>query len=126
MGLFRGASDVDAVVGLYKEQINMLKEHIDRLEKQNKSLMEALIAAKSPDAYREMKAEEAALSNFKEESPEKLRRREIEYDVKKQWLENLESPTFNSFHEFEAFLRRKNPPTDEDVASEPLHPNTES
>ena len=126
MSIFGGKTDLECLIEPYKMQIEMLKEHIDRLEKQNKSLLEAVMSSRAPDAYREMKADEAALANFQEPSKEDQRKREIEYEVKKQWLESIEAPTFNSFDEFESFLRRQNPATDEDVASEPLHPNSES
>lgn len=122
MSIF-GKNNIELLLEPYKMQIDMLKEHIERLEKQNKVLTEALVAAKSPDAYREMKADEAALSNYNEIPPEQKRKKELEYEIQKQWIENLEAPVFNSFDEFEAFLRRKNPPTDKDVELEPLHPN---
>jgi predicted RNase H-like nuclease (RuvC/YqgF family) len=123
MGIFGGKTDLELMVEPYKMQIEMLKEHIDRLEKQNKSLLEAVMASKSPDAYREMKADEAALANFKEVSPEENRKRELEYEVKRKWLEAIEAPTFNSFEEFESFLQRQNPPSEATLESEPLHPN---
>jgi hypothetical protein len=116
MGLFGGKSDAELLVEPYKMQIDMLKEHIERLEKQTKS----------PAAYREMKADEAAMSNIQELPAEEKRKRELEHEVKRKWVEHLEAPTFNSFDEFESFLRRQNPPTDEDVASESLHLNSES
>ena len=126
MALF-GKNNIELLLEPYKMQIDMLKEHIERIEKQNKSLMEALIAAKSPVAYQEMKAEEAALSNFKEVSPEETRKRELQHEVKQKWLESLENPTFNSFDEFESFLRRRNPPQDSDLELEPVQPgNPES
>lgn len=126
MGIFGGKSDLELMVEPYKMQIDMLKEHIDRLEKQNKSLLEAVMASKAPDAYREMKADEAALSNFKEVTPEENRKRELEYEVKRKWLEAIEAPTFNSFDEFEAFLKRQSPPSEDVLESTPLHENSES
>jgi hypothetical protein len=123
MAFFGKNSQLEVLLEPYKMQIEMLKEHIDRLEKQNKSLLEAVMASRAPDAYREMKADEAALSNFKDVTPEDSRKRELEYEVKKKWLEAIEAPTFNSFDEFESFLRRQSPPSEDVLESEPLHSN---
>jgi hypothetical protein len=123
MAFFGKNSQLEVLLEPYKMQIEMLKEHVDRLEKQNKSLLEAVMSSRAPDAYREMKADEAALSNFKDITPEDSRKRELEYEVKKKWLEAIEAPTFNSFDEFESFLRRQSPPSEDVLESEPLHSN---
>lgn len=107
-------------------KIELYKEQIEDLKKQNKALMETLIAVKSPDAYKEMKADEIALANFRSEDLEEAKKREIRHDVQRKWLEGIEAPTFNSFDDFEAWLRAKNPSMAEDVATKPLHLNSES
>jgi len=126
MAIFGKKSDLNIVIEPYLSQIDMLKSQIASLEAQNKQLTEALISVNAPVAYREIKADQAAAANAKPLDKEDLRKKELEYEVRQRWLSSLEAPVLTSFDDFEDFLKSRNPPTDQDVESRPLHPNTES
>lgn len=79
---------------LYK-QIETLQEEKKDLFKRIDKLQEALIASKSPDAYREMKYDERAM-NISEPSEEAKKEHQLRRETVNNYLNSLENPTFKN------------------------------
>ena len=120
MGLFDKAEFAQQI-GRLEGMIEHLREENQFLRKQLERTQEALIAKESPTAYMHQKADEAK-GEERPISPEEARRNQIEKDIYKRHLTNIEAPLFDDAEDMMDQLRRSMGVPE----SQPLHNNEES
>lgn len=117
----------DPLLKSYKEQIDRLERHIEKLESQNDTLIRALMSAKSPEAYNDLRSDEMSMREEDSISPDEKAKRNLMADTQAKFLEGLERPLFTDPHDFENYLNKKvGPPDPEDLQPESIHQNSES
>lgn len=76
----------------WKVKFEASNEQVIALRLQVKQLQDALICKESPEAYRQMQWDKSALENTV--APEKKKKMELQADIEKEWLSNLESTNY--------------------------------
>lgn len=123
----RKNGDIEDILKPYNAQIEFLESRVEKLEKENERLLEAVLSVQAPDAYREMMFDKATIQQAESISKEDKKRKEVEARTQEAWFQNLEKPIFGEWEEFEDYLRSKmGSPSPEDVQPESVHGNTES
>jgi phage shock protein A len=122
--------DYEELVGVYKDTINNLRELIEDLKKDKKTLQEqvfklqdGLMAVRAPEAYRDHRADLSMLDDSPV-SEEARERRRIHTEVTQKYLDGMESPLFTGAEEMLEGLT--NIVLKDAGETEPLHENDES
>lgn len=115
--------DLEGLVDAYKEIIDDLKARNERLEMQVDRLQDALICTRAPEAYRDMKADEAGEP---EVDPEALRIARLRADTEAEYLRATEQPLFRDGDEFVDMLEMSLAASASPVDGNSLHDNGES
>jgi len=125
---FGSKVQLEIKVGALEAENNLLKSRIEELEKDRNDLnrrlsstQDALVAAASPAAYADQKAEEFE-SSLTEEDKEKMKLRNLQSEANRTLLESMEQPLFKDADDMiDMFTRAVGPPE-----SSSLHDNEES
>jgi hypothetical protein len=123
--------DLEDLVGAYKDQIEFLKARCDELKEEKDKLIEqvgflqqGLMAVKSPEAYRDYRADTADIPELTEE--EIARREELARNAHlvDRFVHGIEGPSFKGPEDMVDLLSRTF--ITEGPKDESLHGNTES
>lgn len=119
--------EIETILKPYQDQINFLKERIDDLKEENGRLLEALVAAKSPEAYREMLHDKASLENYNNTTEEDRKKARIQNQTVQSYLEGLEQPLFRTFDDVKSYIANQYGGVDErELEPSSIHDNSES
>ncbi len=115
-------ASLTAQVALYEKFHDEQKEQIDKLQGQVERLQDSLMAASHPEAYRQVK-DDQYMDSLPEEPREGEEEQRERMRIQKEFIDNLEGPTFRDADDVMEMLTRS---VGTQVATEPIHPNEES
>jgi hypothetical protein len=127
-------SSKDTVVAMYERMLEEAKERIASLEAEKKNLMDAFLAVKSPEAYRDMVMDRERVASVGPD-PLDLHKRSLVAKTTEAWLQGLERPMFSSPEDIETYLVKQDQmrklqddlgPEAAEFETKSLHGNSES
>ena len=108
-------------VEFFKNQVVNLKEEKELLQKQNFNLQDALVAIRSPEAYRDLQRDNVPINPL---IAEEMKKQQVYATYLPKYLKTLEGPTFENVDDMIKTLGGVI--SEEGIKSESIHGNTES
>lgn len=115
--------NIELILEPWKKQVKFLEQKVASLESEKTKLLDAILSVKAPEAYKEMKEDQARASIEPELTEEEKRIAKIKQETIEKYMESLEGPLFKGAEDFDVWLNSVLAPG---IESKPLNYSDES